>query len=302
VSPIPTERQLKALKCATIVANMAHARQRYAAADRLASFLEEAGRVAIVTGAGVSTASGIPGYRDRDGNWKHAKPVQFADFLGSKRTRQRYWARSFAGWQRMSGAAPNTAHRALAGLEDSGFIDTLVTQNVDGLHHRAGSQKVVDLHGRIDTVVCLECESSMPRASWQAALQSANPNWQAGIASILPDGDADLGTVDSDGFSVPGCHACDGVMKPDVVFFGEAVPRDRVRQASEAVSRSRGLLVVGSSLMVFSGFRFARQALEKRKPIAILNQGRTRADDIASLKLDADCGDTLEKTLQKLMQ
>lgn len=279
---------------------MPAAEKTAAAAAQLAGFLRQAGRITIVTGAGVSTASGIPGYRDRDGNWQHAKPVQFADFVGREHTRKRYWARSFAGWQRMSGASPNAAHHALAGLEDGGFVDTLVTQNVDGLHHQAGSRNIVDLHGRIDAVICLDCQNRVSRRDWQRALLAANPDWEADIATVLPDGDAAISKPEYEDFTVPPCDTCAGVMKPDVVFFGESVPRERVRQARDAVDRSAALLVVGSSLTVFSGFRFARQALEKSKPIAILNQGRTRADDIAALKLDADCGHTLEDALQRL--
>lgn len=270
------------------------------AAESLANFMTRAGQVAVVTGAGVSTASGIPEYRDREGNWKHAKPVQFADFVASARVRQRYWARSFSGWQRMSAAGPNAAHHALAKLEAAGFIDTLVTQNVDGLHTAAGSRNIVNLHGRLDAVVCLDCGASIARSDWQSELTTANPAWSAEIAALRPDGDADLKTAESSEFSVPDCGNCGGIMKPDVVFFGESVPGARVQQASEAVARSGGLLVIGSSLMVFSGFRFARQALEKQKPIAILNQGRTRADEFAGLKLDADCGDTLEQTVQRI--
>lgn len=266
----------------------------------LARFFADAGRVAILTGAGVSTASGIPEYRDRDGNWKHPQPVQYADFLGRERVRQRYWARSFVGWRRMSRAAPNEAHGALAGLERAGLIDTTITQNVDGLHQQGGSERVIDLHGRLDTVRCLDCSARVPRDEWQKRLLDRNPGWRAHVTRFNPDGDVELAGGDYAGFSVPACEACDGIMKPDVVFFGESVPLERVHAARAAVDRSGALVVVGSSLMVFSGLRFARHAEATGKPIAIVNQGRTRADDLAAIKLEADCGTLLARTLDLL--
>ena len=264
-------------------------------AQDLAHFLERAGRVAVVSGAGVSTASGIPDYRDRNGDWKHARPVQFGDFVSGEATRRRYWARSYVGWTRISKARPNAAHMALAELESSGKVDTLITQNVDGLHHRAGSRRVIDLHGRLNRVRCMDCARVSPRATWQRRLAQANPSWRVDVDYFAPDGDAQLREPDNGSFVVPDCDACGGVVKPDVVFFGENVPRDRVASAFDATDRAEALLVVGSSLMVFSGFRFARHAAEAGKPIAIVNRGRTRADDIATLKIDADCGRILRQ-------
>ena len=266
-------------------------------ARELAQFIDRAGRVAVVSGAGVSTASGIPDYRDRNGDWKHARPVQFGDFMGSEQTRKRYWARSFAGWPRISGAEPNAAHIALARLELAGTVETLITQNVDGLHRRAGSRRVIDLHGKLQRIRCTSCGHSKLRSEWQTTLAGANPRWNADTEFFAPDGDASLKNADSNDFVVPGCGACGGVVKPDVVFFGENVPKKRVASALDAVDRARALLVVGSSLMVFSGYRFARRAAETGKPIAILNRGRTRADDLASLRIDADCGSVLKKVL-----
>ncbi len=266
----------------------------------LGNFFERAGTVMALTGAGVSTASGIPGYRDKDGNWKNAKPVQFADFVASAGWRQRYWARSFIGWRRFSRAEPNRAHAALADLEARGYIDTLVTQNVDGLHQRAGSRRTVDLHGRLDAVRCLDCDAVIERDAWQTRLARHNPNFGVDAATVKPDGDAELGDAAHDTFVVPACERCGGTMKPDVVFFGESVPRQRVAEARSAVERSGGLLVVGSSLMVFSGLRFVRQAVEIGKPVAIVNDGRTRADDLATLKLEGDCGDVLDALRQRL--
>jgi NAD-dependent SIR2 family protein deacetylase len=258
----------------------------------LAAFLTNADRVAVVSGAGVSTGSGIPDYRDRDGNWKHSQPMQYAEFVGSRQARQRYWARSFAGWSRIAGARPNRAHRALAALEATGKVETLITQNVDGLHSRAGSRNVIDLHGRLEKVRCLGCEQTTHRNDWQQTLATANPEWQTRARSFAPDGDASLAVDDVRRFVVPSCN-CGGVMKPDVVFFGESVPKERVRAAIEATDRADALLVVGSSLMVFSGYRFAKRAAETGKPIGILNRGRTRADDMAALKIDANCEDVL---------
>ena len=266
----------------------------------LGDFFERDGPVTVLTGAGVSTASGIPGYRDRDGNWKNASPVQYADFVGSAGWRQRYWARSFIGWQRFSRAAPNNAHAALAELEARGHIDTLITQNVDGLHQRAGSRNTIDLHGRLDAVRCLDCKSAVHRDAWQAELEDANAGYEADAASIKPDGDAEIAEAAYASFNVPACGTCGGIMKPDVVFFGESVPRPRVSDAAASVERSGGLLVVGSSLMVFSGLRFVRQAVEIGKPVAIVNHGKTRADDLATFKLEGDCGDVLDDALQHL--
>lgn len=258
-------------------------------AEDLAGFLDRASTLAILTGAGVSTASGIPDYRDRDGNSKVRTPIQFQEFVGSYRMRQRYWARSFVGWQRFSGAEPNDAHLALAELESLGRIDTLITQNVDGLHRAAGSRKIIHLHGDLAGVTCLQCDQRLPRREFQQRLQKANAAWHAQVFAVRPDGDAELAEDNIDEFVVPDCEDCGGMLKPDVVLFGENVPRQRVADATSAVARSDALLILGSSLMVFSGFRFARQAFELGRPIAIVNQGRTRADDLATLKIEADC-------------
>jgi NAD-dependent SIR2 family protein deacetylase len=263
-------------------------------ASELARFLARARRVAVVTGAGVSTASGIPDYRDRNGDWKHARPVQYADFVSRPEVRRRYWARSFAGWQRIAGAQPNRAHTALAALESAGKVDTVITQNVDGLHHRAGSRRVIDLHGRLQSVRCMSCGAITGRDEWQAQLAAANPEWRRDADYFAPDGDAKLRDEDVSDFVTPDCAACGGLMKPDVVFFGENVPRERVASAFDATDRADALLVVGSSLMVYSGYRFARRAAETGKPIAIVNRGRTRADELAALRIDADCGEVLD--------
>jgi NAD-dependent SIR2 family protein deacetylase len=256
--------------------------------------------VTVLTGAGVSTGSGIPDYRDENGDWKHAQPMQFGEFAGSENARRRYWARSYVGWQRFGSARPNAAHTALATLESFGKVDTLVSQNVDGLHARAGSRTVIDLHGDLSRVRCLDCDTAMARKAFQSAMQVENAEWHADVFRYRPDGDAELAADNHADFRVPGCPACDGTLKPDVVMFGESVPAARVESAMAAVDRSDALLVVGSSLMVFSGYRFARRAAEQDKPVAIVNKGRTRADDVASVKVSADCADVLPSIVADL--
>jgi NAD-dependent SIR2 family protein deacetylase len=259
----------------------------------LKTFFARHERITVLSGAGCSTQSGIPDYRDDAGNWKHRKPVQLAEFVASADTRQRYWAQSFAGWNRVASARPNSAHLALAKLEQAKRVDCLVTQNVDNLHRLAGSRNVIDLHGVLHRIRCLECSTTVLRREFQDRLARLNPGWQTTVRAVAPDGDARLASCDFRAFSVPDCECCGGTLKPDVVFFGEAVPADRVAKASDAVVRADALLIVGSSLMVFSGFRFARLAKSLGKPIAIINRGTTRADHLAACKLTDDCGTVL---------
>lgn len=255
----------------------------------LGTFLSQSQSLVVLSGAGVSTASGIPDYRDRNGDWKHSQPIQFGDFMRSGGARRRYWSRSYVGWRRFAAATPNTAHYALARLEAMGRVDALVTQNVDRLHARAGNRSVIDLHGDLSKVRCMDCGVVTARADFQGILLAANPGWRAEVRDYRADGDAVLAESGDAEFSVPGCEACGGIVKPDVVMFGEAVPKPRVQEAIDAVDRADALLVVGSSLMVYSGFRFARRAGDAGKPIAIVNRGRTRADDLADVKIDEDC-------------
>jgi len=261
--------------------------------DRLRQFIETHARLWVLTGAGCSTDSGIPDYRDAGGAWKRAAPVTFQAFMGDAAIRQRYWARSLVGWRQLRAAQPNDAHRALAQLQQQRRLQCLVTQNVDRLHQLAGSEDVIDLHGRIDRVRCMSCQVRMPRAELQQQLLELNPDWAALDAQAAPDGDADLIARDFAAFRVPPCSLCGGVLKPDVVFFGESVPAERVQQAMLQLAQSDAVLVVGSSLMVYSGYRFVQAAATAGKPIAALNLGLTRADALLSLKLAQPCAAAL---------
>ena len=255
----------------------------------LREFVERYSRIFVLTGAGCSTDSGIPDYRDATGEWKRAQPVQFRAFMDEALTRKRYWARSLVGWRHFGRAAPNDAHFALAALERQGRLELLVTQNVDGLHQAAGSDAVIDLHGRLDAVRCMDCDARFPREELQHELLRRNPEWSQLDARDAPDGDAELQALDFTGFDVPDCHRCGGILKPDVVFYGESVPRERVERAMQGVRAADAMLVIGSSLMVYSGYRFAREAAGAGKPIGAVNLGRTRADELLSLKIAESC-------------
>lgn len=260
----------------------------------LREFVDDHPRLFVVTGAGCSTDSGIPDYRGADGEWKRKQPIEFQPFMREESTRARYWARSLVGWRNFRSAAPNAAHEALAKLESAGRIGLLVTQNVDGLHQAAGSRRVIDLHGRLDRVICTSCRKTGSRTEWQARLEALNASWRGLHAPIAPDGDADLDGFNFSTFVVPDCPSCGGVVKPDVVFFGESVPRWRHTQATAALANSDALLVIGSSLMVYSGYRYALAAARLGKPVAAVNLGRTRADHLLTLKLTALVGPTLQ--------
>jgi NAD-dependent SIR2 family protein deacetylase len=269
-------------------------------AGRLAAFVEALAPLFALTGAGCSTGSGIPDYRDDNGEWKHGKPVQYADFRSSEHARRRYWARSLSGWPRIERSRPNGAHIALAQLERAGLIEAVCTQNVDALHEKAGSTSVIDLHGRLDGVECLECDARFSRALIQERLLELNPGYPAAGTATGPDGDVLL-ELPFDDFVPASCDHCGGDLKPSVVFFGEGVPVARVERAMFALERSRGMLVVGSSLMVYSGYRFCRRAQDLKKPIAALNRGKTRADGALSLKISMDCEAVLEQVVRILL-
>ncbi len=272
----------------------------------LATLIRRHAPVTVLCGAGCSTASGIPDYRDENGGWKQRQPMQFAEFMSGAGSQRRYWARSMVGWTRFRAAEPNAAHRALVSLERNGYVHTLIAQNVDDLHRRAGQLNVIDLHGRLAEVVCTRCGGREARDAFQQRMVALNPAYHrrmsgtsgAHVATVA-DGDA---VVESgyDDLAVAPCLDCAGVLKPDVVFFGEAVPAKRVEAAYAAVAAAGALLVVGSSLMVYSGYRFARAARAQGKPLAIVNRGRTRADDEATLKIEQDCATVLEALLERL--
>ena len=255
----------------------------------LADFVDRHRRFFVLTGAGCSTASGIPDYRDADGRWKRPQPMTYQLFMGSHEARQRYWSRSTVGWRRFAQVRPNDAHRALACLEAMDRSELLLTQNVDRLHQAAGSTGVIDLHGRLDQVRCMGCERRTPRADFQDDLDHLNPAWAGVEAADAPDGDADVEDGDVATFFVPSCRSCGGVLKPDVVFFGEQVPRERVDAATRHLAQADAVLIVGSSLIVYSGFRFVQAAASAGKPIAAVNLGRTRADPLLSLKVEQSC-------------
>lgn len=259
----------------------------------LAQFIAANRRLFVLTGAGCSTDSGIPDYRDANGEWKRTPPVTYQAFVGTEETRQRYWARNMVGWRRFGSALPNPTHRALARLEQQGKVSMLLTQNVDRLHQAAGSCNVIDLHGRMDIIRCLACERRVPRGAFQAELLRLNPAWANVEALDAPDGDADVQEQDFSTFVVPACADCGGMLKPDVVFFGENVPRDRVDAGMQAMREADAVLVVGSSLMVYSGYRFIHAAAAANKPVAAVCLGRTRADALLTLKVDQSCAQAL---------
>jgi NAD-dependent SIR2 family protein deacetylase len=253
------------------------------------------GRVVVLTGAGCSTASGIPDYRGPNGAFTRGhSPMTYQQFLRDPEGRKRYWARGHVGWERFSQAQPNAAHRALAELEHSGSIDGVITQNVDGLHEAAGSVNVIDLHGRLDRVLCLSCGQMESRVSVHERLTTANPWLTVASDSINPDGDTDIPDALLADFTMVSCLSCGGDLKPDVVYFGENVPPDRVTDAYAMVDRARTLVVAGSTLTVYSGRRFAIHANKNDIPIAIINSGPTKADDIASIRIDADVCEVLD--------
>jgi len=268
------------------------------------------GGAVVLSGAGLSTESGIPDYRGPSGQARRAQPMTYQAFTGSGAARQRYWARSHLGWRHITGAEPNAGHRAVAELERRGLVSAIITQNVDGLHQAAGAAAVTELHGSLHRVVCLGCWQRTSRLSLDGRLQAANPGWGFGRGPLLPPGheedgpavnpDGDVALEDTDGFTVVDCLACGGVLKPDVVFFGENVPRTRVEDCYSLVGHASGLIVLGSSLTVFSGLRYVRHAAKLGIPVVIVNQGATRGDELATVRLDAPLGPTLTATVRAL--
>ncbi|MFT4975377.1 MAG: NAD-dependent deacetylase sirtuin 4 [Myxococcota bacterium] len=258
-------------------------------------------RVAALTGAGCSTESGIPDYRGPLTRHKTRNPIQYRAFMGDPALQARYWARSAVGWPRMAAAQPNPAHHALAAMERGGALLGVITQNVDRLHRRAGSRRVVELHGALAEVRCLSCGLLEAREALQQRLIEANPGWAEQQAVAAPDGDAELAAGWSERFEAVGCIGCAGVLKPDVVFFGEAVPRPVRNAAGWMLDEAEVLLVVGSSLEVFSGYRFVRRAAKEGRAVAIINLGPTRGDDVATARLDVAAGVALPALAERLL-
>ena len=251
-------------------------------------------RVAVLAGAGMSTDSGIPDYRGPDS--PPSNPMTIRQFTSDPAFRQRYWARNHVGWRHMDETMPNAGHRALAELEHAGVVSGVITQNVDLLHTKAGSRAVINLHGTYAQVVCLDCGRCMSRATLGELLDAANPGFveraeAVGGIAVAPDADAIVG--DTTSFVIVDCPACGGMLKPDIVYFGESVPKERVDEAYSLVDRAGALLVAGSSLTVYSGYRFVRHAAALGIPIAIINRGRTRGDDLAAVKIDSGCSPML---------
>jgi NAD-dependent SIR2 family protein deacetylase len=270
------------------------------AADLL-PYLQRGRQVAVISGAGCSTPSGIGDYRDEQGSWKRAPPVQLQDFVKLDSARRRYWARSMLGWPMLARAQPNGAHRSLAALETAGVVQGLITQNVDGLHQRAGHRRVLELHGAVAVVICLGCGVRESRRTLQQRLERDNPFMLQATATAAPDGDADLADgLDLSGFRVPSCEHCGGLLKPDVVFYGDSVPRERVASAYALIEQADAVLVAGSSLMVYSSFRFCRRAHELGIPLIAVNRGVTRADPWYRVKVEDDCAAVLEALVPRL--
>lgn len=263
----------------------------------LSAFLRRSERLFVITGAGVSAPSGIDTYRDHSGAWQRGAPIQHQDFVHRYEARQRYWARSMRGWPAFRDARPNAAHRALATLESRGRVQMVVTQNVDGLHQQAGQRRLIELHGNLARIVCLTCGAAGDRSAVQTWLETHNAAWLGDPVLAGPDGDAEFVSVRQFAdFAVPTCQ-CGGTLKPDVVFYGDSVPGTRVEAVSDALERSDGVLVVGSSLMVYSSYRFLKAAKRRSLPIAAVNLGRTRADDWLDCKWEADSAQALPALL-----
>ncbi len=252
------------------------------------------GGVVVLSGAGISTESGIPDYRGESGSLRTHTPMTYGDFVASESGRQRYWARSHLGWRTIARAAPNDGHRAVATLQARGYLSGVITQNVDGLHQAAGARDVIELHGNLDRVICLNCRTTSAREALACRLRLANAEFEGEATRINPDGDVELPDAVVQTFHVVSCEACTtGVLKPDVVFFGENVPKPRVERCYRLIDDAEAVLVLGSSLTVMSGFRFVRHAAKAGKPVLIINQGVTRGDPYAVHRVNLPLGQAL---------
>jgi NAD-dependent deacetylase sirtuin 4 len=275
---------------------------------KLATFITSKKKLCVITGAGCSTESGVPDYRSPNGSYsKGHKPTNYQEFINNELARKRYWARSMHGWSFFSNSQPNPSHTCLSTLEQEGFVDYIITQNVDRLHHKAGSKRVIELHGHSSSVTCLNCSDEIPREYFQKKLAQLNHDWlhkhSFNSSTARPDGDVDLGNVDYSLFRLPNCEKCEvGVMKPTVVFFGENVPQKTVDFAMDLILQSDGLLCIGTSLQVYSAFRFVKAASEYNIPIGILNIGPTRADTLPCvfLKIEARSGEILPRVVTQI--
>ena len=254
----------------------------------------------VLTGAGISAASGVPTYRDDEGIWQRKPPVTHQEFMTSHKARQRFWLRNMVGWKFISQAQPNPAHNSLVALERAEAVSGIITQNVDGLHQRAGSCETIDLHGRVDTIVCMNCGAKIARSALQPWMEAHNPSSAAYSASAAPDGDADIDTLDYSSMQVPSCEICGGVLKPDAVFFGDTIPKPRLADCQRKLESACGLVVIGSSLSTYSGYRFCLWASRANKPIVIINQGVTRGDPLATAKITDNCASVLDLWLNSL--
>lgn len=263
-------------------------------AQNLTRFLTEHPRWFVLSGAGLSAPSGIPSYRDDQGRWKSGPPIDALQFERLPSVRKCFWARSMVAWPQLADAQPNEAHLALTLLQSAGFVQCIVTQNVDGLHQRAGSHAVIELHGNVTRVACLECKADFPRRDVQAWLEHANPR----LAHRLGSRDLEEATLDN--FQIPECPSCGGILKPRAIFFGDAVPRERIALATESLQQAQAVLVLGSSLMLYSGYRYCTMAHQLRKPIAAVNLGVTRADPLLTLKVERCCTQVLAELAQTL--
>ncbi len=267
----------------------------------LAEYIQRFPQLLVLTGAGLSTASGIGDYRDLEGQYKRPPPMTIAEFLGSHAARQRYWARSMYGFPSFAQAQPNAGHYALASLSAAGFLGGgTITQNVDSLHQQAGQPELIALHGELQQVVCTACQRLLPRSELQEQLLRHNPQHCSGGVQLLPDGDAKLTQEQFTEFVVPACTACTGILRPNVVFFGDAVPKARVQACYDRVAAADALLIVGSSVMIFSSFRFVREIHNRQRPIVALNMGKTRADEWLSFKHGGPCSDALVAAAARL--
>jgi NAD-dependent SIR2 family protein deacetylase len=258
------------------------------------------GGVVVLSGAGISTESGIPDYRGESGSLRTHTPMTYGDFVASEAGRQRYWARSHLGWRTIARAAPNDGHRAVAALQARGYLSGIVTQNVDGLHQAAGARDVIELHGNLDRVICLQCGTTSAREVLDDRLRAANPGFEAEVTRINPDGDAELPAEAVEDFRLVDCTVCGGILKPDVVFFGENVPKNRVERCYTLIDGANAVLVLGSSLTVMSGFRFVRHAAKSGTPVLIINRGLTRGDPYATHRVDLPLGRALTELTARL--